>query len=195
MYCLIESSNKSVWLWDSKREGVTKVNNLDSLEKAIFEAEVLLGPFRAVVLDVRKATGPKDMIVTASYGPIEVRHSFLIIQHVGVSHEVRGPGRLLWLRQITRQDLLKGTRQLLALVTRIGAIQFSLTSEAFGFRWSARVFNHRPLSSPFLNVILLGWNFTEIIPLSSLRKKKQSKWNVNKVKITWQKLVAETEWL
>jgi len=86
---------------------LTKVQYLDRLEESVLAAEVLHRPLAAVILDVGETAGPKHVVITAARGPIEVRHSALIVHHVDVPHEVRGPGGLAALQQIARQDLIR----------------------------------------------------------------------------------------
>jgi len=81
---------------------LTKVQYLDRLEESVLAAEVLHRPFAAVILDVGETAGPKHVVIAAARGPIEVRHSALIVHHVDVPHKVRGPGGLAGLQQIAR---------------------------------------------------------------------------------------------
>lgn len=77
---------------------LTKVQYLDRLEESVLAAEILHRPFAAVVLDVRETAGPKHVVIAVARGPIEVRHSALIVHHVDVADEVRGPGGLAGLQ-------------------------------------------------------------------------------------------------
>lgn len=76
----------------------TKVQYLDRLEESVLAAEILHRPLAAVILDVREAAGPKYVVIAAARRPIEVWHTSLIVHHVGVSDEVRGPGGLAGLQ-------------------------------------------------------------------------------------------------
>lgn len=59
-------------------------------------------PIAAVVLDVGKTASAQHVIVALSDRPVEVRHGELVVLHVPVAHEVRGPGRLTGLLEVAR---------------------------------------------------------------------------------------------
>lgn len=81
-----------------QQSGNTKVQYLDRLEESILAAEILHRPPGTVILDVREAAGPKYVVIAAARRPIEVWQSSLIVHHVSVSNEVRGPGGLTGLQ-------------------------------------------------------------------------------------------------
>lgn len=84
---------------------LTEVDELDELEELVVETQILGRSSGAVVLDVGKTSGPEDVIIALANGPVEVRKSSLVVDDVGVAHEVRGPGRLARLLQVAREDL------------------------------------------------------------------------------------------
>lgn len=56
----------------SGSRALTKVHDLDRLEKSVLAAEILRRTLAAVILDVREAAGPKHVVIAAARGPIEV---------------------------------------------------------------------------------------------------------------------------
>lgn len=89
---LSERGRLFFFTWRATRRKPTKVQYLDRLEESVLATEILHRPLAAVILDVREAAGPKYVVIAAARRPIEVRHSPLIVHHVGVSNEVRSPG-------------------------------------------------------------------------------------------------------
>lgn len=111
---------------------ITKVYDLDNHEESVIDAEVLLGPLCTVVLDVRVAASSKDVVITSSHWPVEVRHTPLVVDHVSVTDEVRSPGWFLGLDQVARQNLCRKIEQYWPRWT-CDEQSWMVTSDAEGF--------------------------------------------------------------
>lgn len=66
----------------------TKVNYLDSLVEFVVCTEIFFCSFSAMILNIRKASGPKYVIVTATNWPIEMGHTPLIVHNISILDEV-----------------------------------------------------------------------------------------------------------
>ena len=83
----------------------TQIEHFERGEQSIFEFQILVGSFRAVIFDERIAASAQDVVVDAVHAPVEMRPSELIVDDEFITDKVRRPVRVVPLPQMVRENL------------------------------------------------------------------------------------------